>query len=166
MYYSKRTLLIIFVIFIAIVAIGSVIALEWVNRDSYRTNNLICTTKSEAYIAPRKLYMDGGLVLDLKSGRITLHNDVTTDTKEKRLFFRDICISKLRRTGMKTFTFKVNSVKTFESDTAGDLFSWLRLLQPGTINELKMVKIGKNTYMFSLNRHLYNVCTTSSNVEL
>ncbi|EBM6771892.1 hypothetical protein D3Q55_24295, partial [Salmonella enterica] len=75
-------------------------------------------------------------------------------------------ISKLRRTGMKTFTFKVNSVKTFESDTAGDLFSWLRLLQPGTINELKMVKIGKNTYMFSLNRHLYNVCTTSSNVEL
>ncbi|SQJ26163.1 transmembrane regulator [Salmonella enterica subsp. enterica] len=27
--YSKRTLLIIFVIFIAIVAIGSVIALEW-----------------------------------------------------------------------------------------------------------------------------------------
>ncbi|MEX8991164.1 hypothetical protein AB8G35_20370, partial [Salmonella enterica] len=30
MYYSKRTLLIIFVIFIAIVAIGSVIALEWV----------------------------------------------------------------------------------------------------------------------------------------
>ncbi|EAN5889549.1 hypothetical protein EJN29_17110 [Salmonella enterica] len=67
---------------------------------------------------------------------------------------------------MKTFTFKVNSVMTFESDTAGDLFSWLRLLQPGTINELKMVKIGKNTYMFSLNRHLYNVCTTSSNVEL
>ncbi|EFV0911480.1 hypothetical protein HRN02_004754, partial [Salmonella enterica] len=64
MYYSKRTLLIIFVIFIAIVAIGSVIALEWVNRDSYRTNNLICTTKSEAYIEPRKLYMDGGLVLD------------------------------------------------------------------------------------------------------
>lgn len=58
-----------------------------------------------------------------KSGRITLHYDVTTDTKEKRLFFRDICISKLRRTGMKTFTFKVNSVKTFESDTAGDLFS-------------------------------------------
>ncbi|HHC0785589.1 TPA: hypothetical protein ACOSHJ_001673, partial [Salmonella enterica] len=35
----------------------------------------------------RKLYMDGGLVLDLKSGRITLHYDVTTDTKEKRLFF-------------------------------------------------------------------------------
>ncbi|EAA0749439.1 hypothetical protein FRO55_003017 [Salmonella enterica] len=87
MYYSKRTLLIIFVIFIAIVAIGSIIALEWVNHDSYRTNNLICTTKSEAYIAPRKLYMDGGLVLDLKSGRITLHYDVTTDTKEKRLFF-------------------------------------------------------------------------------
>lgn len=86
--------------------------------------------------------------------------------KRNGLFFRDICISKLRRTGMKTFTFKVNSVKTFESDTAGDLFSWLRLLQPGTINELKMVKIGKNTYMFSLNRHLYNVCTTSSNVEL
>lgn len=87
MYYSKRTLLIIFITFIVIVAIGSVIALGWVNRDSYRTNNLICTTKSEAYIEPRKLYMDGGLVLDLKSGRITVHYDVTTDTKEKRLFF-------------------------------------------------------------------------------
>lgn len=63
--------------------------------------------KIRSVIEPRKLYMDGGLVLDLKSGRITLHYDVTTDTKEKRLFFRDICISKLRRTGMKTFTFKV-----------------------------------------------------------
>lgn len=166
MYYSKRTLLIIFIIVIVIIAIGSVTALGWVNRDSYRINNLICTTKSEAYIEPRKLYMDGGLVLDLKSGRITVHYDVTTDTKEKRLFFRDICISKLRRMGMKTFTFKVNSVKSFDSDTAGNLFSWLRLLQPGTINELKIVKIGKNTYMFSLNRHLYNVCTTNSNVEL
>lgn len=51
---------------------------------------------------------------------------------------------------MKTFTFKVNSVKTFESDTAGDLFSWLRLLQPGTINELKMVKIGKIPTCFRL----------------
>lgn len=166
MYYSKRTLLIMFIIFIIIIVIGSVTALGWIKRDSYRANNLICTTKSEAYIEPRKLYMDGGLVLDLKSGRITVHYDVTTDTKEKRLFFRDICISKLRRTGMKTFTFKVNSVKTFDSDTAGDLFSWLRLLQPGTINELKIVNIGKNTYMFSLNRHLYNVCTTSSNAEL
>lgn len=122
MYYSKRTLLIIFVIFIAIVAIGSVIALEWVNRDSYRTNNLICTTKSEAYIEPRKLYMDGGLVLDLKSGRIT-YTTMLLPIRKRSGFFRDICISKLRRTGMKTFTFKVNSVKTFESDTAGDLFS-------------------------------------------
>ncbi|MCQ7152842.1 hypothetical protein NP001_18915, partial [Salmonella enterica] len=41
MYYSKRTLLIIFVIFIAIVAIGSVIALEWVNRDSGNDSNLL-----------------------------------------------------------------------------------------------------------------------------
>ncbi|MDT1790661.1 hypothetical protein [Salmonella enterica] len=148
------------------VAIGSVISLEWVNSDSNRTNNLISKTKAEASHEQLKLDMDGGIVMDHKSGSITLHYDVSSDSTEKGLFFRDFCISKLRRTGMKTFTFKVNSVKTFESDSAGDLFSWLRLLQPGTINELKMDKIGKNTYMFSLNRHLYNVCTTSSNVEL
>ncbi|EHN6806789.1 hypothetical protein KJJ67_004622 [Salmonella enterica] len=99
--------------------------------------------------------------MDLKSNRIAIHYTLQNQQQEQRLFFQDVTISRLNRTGMNTYTFLVKAVHKFDSDTTGELFSWLRLLQPETVNELTIKKIGRNTYLFSVNRQNYNFCTTS-----
>ncbi len=59
----------------------------------------------------------------------------------------------------------IEAVHKFDSDTTGEMFSWLRLLQPATVNELTINKVGQRTYLFSLNRQIYNFCTTSGSTK-
>lgn len=162
MFNHKRTVLIT----IAVIALVLIVILcrSWWNaqRKVINEGDFICTSKSIVYIEPMKVKLRGTFVLNLKSDRIAIHYEVEQADRKKKLFFQDIHISKLLRTGVRTFTFKVSSVNKFPADTTGDMFSWLRLLQPGTVNELNIVQIGQNAYMYSLNRHLYNVCTTST----
>lgn len=145
-------------------ALMVIIGRSWwsAQRNSIKVANFICTSKSIAYIEPMNVKLRGTFVLDLESDRIAIHYEVEQADRKKKLFFQDVHISKLLRTGVRTFTFKVSSVNKFSADTTGDMFSWLRLLQPGTVNELNIVRIGQSAYMYSLNRHLYNVCTTST----
>lgn len=162
MFNHKRTVLITMtVIALALIVI---IGRSWwsAQRNSINVHNFICTSKSTTYIKPMKVKLRGTFVLDLESDRIAIHYEVEQADRKKKLFFQDVHISKLLRTGVRTFTFKVSSVNKFSADTTGDMFSWLRLLQPGTVNELNIVQIGKSAYMYSLNRHLYNVCTTGT----
>lgn len=162
MFNHKRTVLITMtVIALALIVI---IGRSWwsAQRNSINVHNFICTSKSITYIESMKVKLRGTFVLDLESDRIAIHYEVEQADRKKKLFFQDVHISKLLRTGVRTFTFKVSSVNKFSADTTGDMFSWLRLLQPGTVNELNIVQIGKSAYMYSLNRHLYNVCTTGT----
>lgn len=162
MFNHKRTVLIAMtVIALALIVI---IGRSWwsAHRNSINVHNFICTSKSTTYIEPMKVKLRGTFVLDLEADRIAIHYEVEQADRKKKLFFQDVHISKLLRTGVRTFTFKVSSVNKFSADTTGDMFSWLRLLQPGTVNELNIVQIGKSAYMYSLNRHLYNVCTTGT----
>jgi len=158
----KRTILTISIIFILSLILLT-IALRWENRrNTIVVDDFICTSKSIVYLAPMQTKLSGTFVLNLKSERLAIHYKVEKEGRPNRLFFQDINISKLLSTSPRTFTFKVNSVNKYPADTTEGMFSWLRLLQPGTVNELKLVKIGKNTYMYSLNRRIYNICTTSS----
>ncbi|ELW3333427.1 hypothetical protein QMH89_004576 [Salmonella enterica] len=165
MHYNQRTLLII----ICGLLCGFVLLAMQLYRSAIRgsdeINSLVCTAKSKVYIKPRGLILSGTLVLDLESNQIFFHYVVENQKQEQQLFFQDIKISPLNRTGIKTYTFEVNAVHKFNSDTTGGLFSWLRLLQPTTVNELTVNKIGRSTYLFSLNRQIYNFCTTSSGTK-
>ncbi|HCD7428925.1 MAG: hypothetical protein KIB03_12635 [Citrobacter freundii] len=165
MHYHQRTLLIIlsgllcgFIILVTQIYQGA-------RHDTEEVRNLICTAKSNIYIKPRELMLNGTLVLDLKSNRIAIHYAVQDQQREQHLFFQDVAITPLNRTGMKTYTFRVKAVHRFNSDTTGDMFSWLRILQPATVNELTINKIGQRAYLFSLNRQIYNFCTTSGSAK-
>ena len=166
MHDNKRTLLII----LCLLLCGCIALVIWVlgsyKRDTLEIQNLICTAKSTIYIKPKHLIMKGTLVLDLQSNRIAMHYTVQHNQQEQQLFFQDIIISPLSRTGVQNYTFAVKSVHKFDSDTTGEMFAWLRLLQPTTINELTINKIGQNTYLFSLNRQIYNFCTTGGREKL
>ncbi|VFS20660.1 Uncharacterised protein [Serratia liquefaciens] len=62
-------------------------------------------------------------MLDLKSNRITIHYAVQDQQREQRLFFQDITISAPNRIGPKTYTFRIEAVHKFDSDTTGgDVF--------------------------------------------
>lgn len=163
MFNHKRTVLITMTV-IALVLIVIFGRNGWsVQRNVINVDNFICTSKSIVYIEPMKMKLRGTFVLDFESDRIAIHYEVEQADHKEKLLFLDVHISKLLRTGVRTFTFKVSSVNKFSADSTGDMFSWLRLLQPGTVNELNIVQIGQNAYLYSLNRHLYNVCTTSTN---
>lgn len=159
--HKRAILTTVFILILALILIVS--GIGWgARRNTLEVDKFICTAKSVVYLSPLNTTLNGTLVLDLKSDRIAVHYKVKTQGQADRLFFQDIHISKLHRMGDRTFTFKVSSVSKFSADTTNNLFSWLRLLQPGTVNELKIVRIGKSTYMFSLNRRIYNICTTST----
>lgn len=162
MFNHKRTVLITMTVIALTLMV--ILGISWwsAQRNSINVHNFICTSKSIIYIEPMKVKLRGTFVLDLESDRIAIHYEVEQADRKNKLFFQDVHISKLLRTGVRTFTFKVSSVNKFSADTTGEMFSWLRLLQPGTVNELNIVQIGKSAYMYSLNRHLYNVCTTGT----
>ena len=165
MHYHQRTLLVILCGLLCGCIMLATLVYQGARRDADEIHNLICTAKSTIYIKPRELILNGTLVLDLKSNRIAIHYSVQDQRREQRLFFQDVAITPLNRTGMKTYTFRVKAVHKFNSDTTGEMFSWLRLLQPATENELTINKIGPRAYLFSLNRQIYNFCATSGGAK-
>ncbi|MFO5689596.1 hypothetical protein ACLBQD_32040, partial [Klebsiella pneumoniae] len=53
---------------------------------------------------------------------IALHYAVQDQQREQRLFFQDITISAPNRIGPKTYTFRIEAVHKFDSDTTRKLF--------------------------------------------
>lgn len=162
MHYSQRTLLRIVTVFFLLVAAvfwGKAI-LQFLDRRA-GSEDFLCATKTISTILPKGITVAGDIVIDFKTQRITLQYDVRQKNAKPGILYRDIYLKHLRRVADDVFTFEVASVKIFPTDTTGELFSYFRLLHPDASNELRLKRIGEKTYLFSLNRQIYNVCTAS-----
>lgn len=124
-----------------------------------RFERFLCTTRTVTSVQPGNFHADGNIVLDFKNKRITLQYDIITAQQIKKVLYRDVYIKNLKMPGAGIYTFDVDSVKVFSTDTAGDFLAHFRLLHPGAANEIRVTRVGNSTYLYSINRQIYNVCT-------
>lgn len=162
MHYPKRTLLRIFIVFFILVS--AVLWVQVIKKHAVShpaMDDFFCATKTISNIQAKGINVAGDIVIDFKTQRITLQLDVKKENNEHSLLYRDVYMKNLRRITDELFTFEIDAVKIFPDDNVGNFFSYFRLLHPGARNELRIQRIGEKTYLFSLNRQIYNVCTAS-----
>lgn len=122
-------------------------------------DSFLCTTKTVTSVLPGNFLANGNIVLDFKNKRITLQYDITTKEQIKKVLYRDVYMKNLQMPGPGIYTFDVDSVKVFSTDTAGDFLAHFRVLHHDAANEIRITRVGNSTYLYSINRQIYNVCT-------
>lgn len=143
-----------------ILAVAIVLLILLIQRQRQpNPDSFLCTAKTVTNIQPKNFNVSGSIVLDFKKKRITLQYDIITNEQVKKVLYRDIYINNLHTPQPGVYTFDVDSVKIFATDTASDFLSHFRLLHSGAANEIRITKVGNNTYLYSLNKQIYNVCT-------
>ena len=160
MHHYQRTVL--NSITLLILAVSFALLILHVRQQRYPLSDLnafLCTTRTVTSVQPGNFHADGNIVLDFKNKRITLQYDIITAQQIKKVLYRDVDIKNLKMPGAGIYTFDVDSVKVFSTDTAGDFLAHFRLLHPGAANEIRVTRVGNSTYLYSINRQIYNVCT-------
>lgn len=109
-------------------------------------SSFLCTTQTLTMIHPQKAAIDGTIILDFKTQRITLQYNAKMSDNTIRRLYRDVYFKNLHAVNDSVFTFEVTDIKNFDSDTDEGLFSYFRFLYPGSLNEIKLTRIGAKAF--------------------